>query len=171
MQSKTPSLIIFSGLPGVGKTTLAKCLAEEIQATYLRVDSIEQALKRSMLKINPAQDTGYQAAFCVAQDNLQLMQNVIIDAVNPLNIIRNKWADIAHETKSEIINIEVICSDKTKHKKRIEERVPDIKDHDLPSWNDVIAIEYEAWNALPITIDTANTNIETAYKSLLCRIN
>ena len=40
-------LIIFGGLPGVGKTTLAKALAREWEAAYLRVDTIEQALRFS----------------------------------------------------------------------------------------------------------------------------
>jgi hypothetical protein len=40
-------LIIFGGLPGVGKTTLAKAAAREWEAVYLRVDTIEQALRFS----------------------------------------------------------------------------------------------------------------------------
>ena len=40
-------LIIIGGLPGVGKTTLAKAAAREWEAVYLRVDTIEQALRFS----------------------------------------------------------------------------------------------------------------------------
>jgi predicted kinase len=39
------TLIVFGGLPGTGKTTLARAIAEERSATYLRVDTIEQALR------------------------------------------------------------------------------------------------------------------------------
>src|ERR1017187_8131926 len=38
-------LIIFGGLPGVGKTAIAKELARLIGALHLRVDSIEQAFR------------------------------------------------------------------------------------------------------------------------------
>jgi predicted kinase len=40
-------LIVFGGLPGTGKTTLAREVAEEHSATYLRIDTIEQALRSS----------------------------------------------------------------------------------------------------------------------------
>ncbi len=39
-------LIIFSGLPGTGKTTIARSLAHKLAAVYLRIDSLEQALRK-----------------------------------------------------------------------------------------------------------------------------
>ena len=65
-----PRLIVFSGLPGVGKTTLARPLAKHLQGVYLRVDSIEVALKTSSLHIHPAEDAGYLAGIAIARDNL-----------------------------------------------------------------------------------------------------
>jgi predicted kinase len=40
-----PTLFIFSGLPGSGKTTLSKRLAKAKNAVYLRIDTVEQAMK------------------------------------------------------------------------------------------------------------------------------
>jgi predicted kinase len=40
-------LIVFGGLPGTGKTTLARAFAQRRRATYLRIDTIEQALRSS----------------------------------------------------------------------------------------------------------------------------
>ncbi|WP_188904996.1 AAA family ATPase, partial [Deinococcus aerophilus] len=37
-------LIVFSGLPGTGKSTLARSIAYRLHAAYLRVDSVEAAL-------------------------------------------------------------------------------------------------------------------------------
>jgi adenylate kinase family enzyme len=37
--------ITFAGLPGVVKTALARKLARQIGATYLRIDSMEQAIR------------------------------------------------------------------------------------------------------------------------------
>jgi hypothetical protein len=40
----------------------ARALAQEINAAYVRMDSIEAALKNSSLRIHPAEDAGYFAA-------------------------------------------------------------------------------------------------------------
>ena len=47
-------LIILGGLPGVGKTTIAKVLSKKLKAVYLRIDSIEEALKRSLKNNRPS---------------------------------------------------------------------------------------------------------------------
>ena len=38
-------LIIFGGLPGSGKSTIARALALRLGAVYLRIDTIEQAIR------------------------------------------------------------------------------------------------------------------------------
>ncbi len=42
-------LIVFSGLPGTGKTTIANDLAAMTSAVYLRIDTIEQAIRTRVL--------------------------------------------------------------------------------------------------------------------------
>lgn len=71
-------LISFSGLPGVGKSSVARLLAQRIKAVWLRIDSLEQALVRSGVVdrdgLGPA---GYYVGYALALDNLRLGLTVL----------------------------------------------------------------------------------------------
>ena len=69
-------LIVFSGLPGTGKSTLARVLATELRAVWLRIDSIEQAIRVSGVVDGDLRDAGYRAAYAAADDNLRLGMTV-----------------------------------------------------------------------------------------------
>ena len=42
-----PVLVVIGGLPAVGKTTIARVLARQVGAAFVRLDSIEQAILRA----------------------------------------------------------------------------------------------------------------------------
>ncbi len=55
-------LIVFSGLPGTGKTTIASDLAGRAGAVYLRVDTIEQAIRNAGVLEQDVGKSGYMVA-------------------------------------------------------------------------------------------------------------
>jgi predicted kinase len=162
-------LYIFSGLPGSGKTALAKNISKIIGAVYIRIDTIEQGI-RDLCNFN-VQGEGYRLAYRIIMDNLIIGNNVLVDSCNPIKLTRNEYENIAIESNCKYKNIEIICSDKDEHKKRIETRKNDIKNLKLPTWDEIINRYYDSWDKDHIIIDTANKNIENCINELLNKIN
>ena len=153
-------LIIFGGLPGVGKTAIARELARRTGAVYLRIDSIEEAMRASGVVSRPLDDAGYRAAYAVAEDNLRLGRTVVADSVNPLPVTRHAWLAVANRAQVRAIEIEVVCSDIDEHRRRVETRIADLPGFRLPAWNEVASREYQAWDSANLVLDTANRNVE-----------
>ncbi|WP_323455106.1 AAA family ATPase [Rhizobium sp. Root491] len=102
-------LVIFGGLPGSGKSTVAQALARRIKALYLRVDTVEQAIRTTAplvegLDVGPS---GYVTLFRLAADNLRLGHTVFVDSVNPLPLTRNAFRDVAAESGTRFIEVEI----------------------------------------------------------------
>lgn len=55
-------LIVFAGLPGTGKSSIARELARELGAVWLRIDSIEQAVRDSGVLSGGVEGAGYEVA-------------------------------------------------------------------------------------------------------------
>lgn len=162
-----PVLISFSGLPGAGKTSVARALAQEIGAAYIRVDSIEAALKNSSLQIHPAEDAGYLAAAAVAKDNLAHGLDVVADTVNPIELTRRLWAEAAGACDARLLNVEIVCSDQAEHRRRVETRCSDIAGLDLPDWERVQSRFYEDWTDNPVVVDTSKLSVNECVKRIV----
>lgn len=163
-------LIILGGLPGTGKTTIAKLLARQLSAVYLRMDSIEQALRRAHSTEKAIGPEGYYVAYALATENLSLGNTVIADSVNALNITRQAWRDAALKVQVPFVEIELMCSDPAIHQIRVQERVADIPNHPLPSWQAVMKREHEPWLIEHLVIDTAIVSIDDAVSMIQQRL-
>jgi predicted kinase len=150
-------LIILSGLPGTGKTTIGKMLAARLSAAYVRVDEIEHALKRYLGHDRDIGAAGYAAAMAMASSNLLLGNSVVADCVNPVPESRTGWRLMADGVRGAVIvEVEVVCSDAVEHQRRVEERVSDIADFVQPSWSAVQSHHYVSWTEPRLIVDTAN---------------
>lgn len=157
-------LIVLSGLPGVGKTTIGREVARSLAAVHVRVDSIEQALRRAGLVV---QSEGYDVAHAVAADNLRVGRTVVADCVNPWPLTRDAWRAIAEESGVRLVDVEVVCSDENEHRRRVESRVPDIPGHRLPTWQEVVERDYRAWDRPRLIVDTARQSVQESVRTIV----
>lgn len=160
-------LVVFGGLPGTGKTTLAEALAARLRGTYLRIDAIESALGRAGLSLDGAAGiAGYLAAETVAEASLRAGSAVVVDAVNPIDLTRRRWTELAARTAAPLRTVEVVCSDRAEHRRRVEAREPDLEGQRVPTWAEVEAREYEAWPSVGLVVDTAELPLSDAVRAI-----
>lgn len=148
-------LIILGGLPGSGKTTIARALAKRLRAVHVRVDTIEQCIRASGVPGSVVGAAGYVAAYGVAEDNLTLGHTVIADSVNGLGVTRAAWLAVADRSAAPAVELEVVCSDKVEHRRRAEARLSDVPGLTKPTWEQITNRVYEDWGLRPLVIDTA----------------
>jgi len=66
-----------------------------------------------------------------------------------------------------LFEVELICSDTTKHRLRVEAREADIPGHQLPTWKSVLERQFDPWNSQHLLIDTANVSVEHAVETII----
>jgi predicted kinase len=157
-------LYIFGGLPGTGKTALSRELARRRGALHLRIDTIEQVLRSGGHPLRGPE--GYQVAYELAADNLRLGLEVVADSVNPLPITREAWRAVAERSGVTYAEVEVICSDRAEHQRRVESRPSDVRGLSLPTWEQVVNREYQQWDRAHLVLDTAGRTIEESFAAL-----
>jgi len=160
-----PILYIFSGLPGTGKSTLAQELSKVTGFMYLRIDTVEQGL-RDLCNLK-VEGEGYRLSYRVALDNLKLGTSVIADSCNPIALTRSEWIEVAVEANADYVNIEVVCSDVSEHRYRVESRESTVERLKLPTWKEVENREYHSWDNERLVVDTAGKSASESVHDLL----
>jgi predicted kinase len=160
-------LIVLGGLPGSGKTTIAREIAALVPCVYLRIDTIEQALRSAGVLAGDVGPGGYVVAYELARSNLSLGQTIVADCVNPLPVTREAWQAVAADASSRIVEVEIVCSDIAEHRRRVEQRSIDVPGLVPTTWAAVQQHDYEPWTMRRLVIDTAFLGAREAAEVIL----
>jgi predicted kinase len=149
-------LAVFAGLPGVGKSTLAARVAAALPATVLAVDTVDFTLRRYDVSESRPGYAAYGVVAALAETQLRIGHNVIIDAVNPVKAAREMWVRLAESLDVPLRVVEVVVGDDAEHRRRVEARFA-ARDHDgIPDWVRVLErqAEYEPYLGPRLVVDT-----------------
>lgn len=154
-----PVLVLLGGLPATGKSTVASELNHTGAFSYVRIDSIEQALRASG-ETGPdgVVVAGYIVGCVVAGDLLGGGNDVLVECVNPIEKTRSAWREVAHTRGAALLEVELRCSDPEVHRERAENRTVDVPGLRLPDWHAIRTRTYEPWTTADLRIDTGTTS-------------
>jgi predicted kinase len=155
-------LIVFSGLPGTGKSTLAEAIGKYFSIPVFARDWLEATLLRCELQ--PMREdkslswAGYELMTVLAERQLMLEQSVILDSVAATQTIRNTWRQLAAQYDAEWLVIECTCSDESIHRSRLKERKREIPGWHELTWFDIEKVKqyYSPWNEKRLVLNMAN---------------
>lgn len=123
-------LIVVCGLPGAGKTTVAREVGERRDAKLLRTDVIRKEILTEPRYTEAETQLVYEEAFDRTREILSEERDVVIDGTFRERDYRIRALETAEEVESGFQLVRVVC-DEDVVRKRIKERVDDESDADF----------------------------------------
>ena len=147
-----PQLIVFSGLPGTGKSELAEAVGRALGIPVFAKDWMESTVKTfGRTQDERAGEIGYGLLTTLAGRQLRLGQSAILDSVASTLSIRAEWRALAEQYRSGFRVVECLCSDENVHRQRLAARRRDIPNWPELAWSEVERVRgyYVPWGAEP----------------------
>lgn len=165
-------LIITSGLPGSGKSTIAEGVAKKLSLPIFSVDPIESSIIKA--GIEKSFETGlaaYLVAETLANEQLKLGNSVVVDAVNAEEEAKDVWRRLASKHGLDLTILDVFVSDQALHRKRLEARVRNLHGFEEITWERVQERQkaFTPWKEPTLRLDSSDdlqANIKKAVEHI-----
>ncbi len=152
-------LIVFSGLPGTGKSTLAEAAGRQLRVPVFSVDWLLGSLTPfGGYHLDEPFGIGEELLTTLAFRQLELGQSAILDFPAEDLATRTRWRTLAHTAGAVFRVIVCACSDRDLHRARLEHRKRGIPGwHDGGNWANIEQrlAEFPPWTGEVLTIDAA----------------
>lgn len=162
-------LVLVCGLPGTGKSTIARNLASRMNAAILRTDSVRKELIEKPEYSDEEKELVYRTTLLIAKYLLSAGKSVIIDGTFYKKSLRARAYEVAEKTGSALEIIECTCPEDViiKRMKRRKGREA-LSDADYEVYRK-IKEEFEPIERKHVVIDTSKNleqNLRELYEKL-----
>ena len=104
-------LVLVCGLPGTGKSTVARVLRERVAAEWVRTDEVRKALFEKPEYTKEEREFVYDQILKLAEIYLRQNKSVIIDATFHRRATRQKFIDLSKKLGVKLAIVECVCSE------------------------------------------------------------
>lgn len=129
-------IITFRGRPGVGKSTIARALADRLDAKLIAKDDINDIIFAKFGANNIASELSYDVIRYIVELLSPSEQDIIIDCSLASHASYLQFVDLAARLNSELTVVHVTLDDRGEIVRRLASRT-DLPDHRVKTPNDI----------------------------------
>lgn len=164
MEPSSPQLVVVFGLPGTGKTTLARALAAELDYLHFNTDGVRRQLQKRDHYSDADKAAVYEQLLDMIFKALESGQGVVADATFSRESHREKIRQIAAKAGAPLKWIQTTAAEAAV-RTRVSEKRPDSQ-ADFQVYQKIRA-EFEPFRSQALEVKTDRQSLDTSLAQIL----